>query len=382
MKAYAATRHVLVITGMRRTGKTTLLKRMLSEVRSENKAYFDLENVSDRDFFDRKNYDAILFDLEQRGLDTKKKLYLAIDEIQFLPNITSVIKYLYDHYTIKFFVTGSSSYYLKNLFTQSLAGRKIVFELFPLDFGEFLTFKNIAHKENRIFSHIFSRAEYDRLHPYYEEFIEFGGFPEVMLTKNRDIKKELLRDIISSYINIDIQSLSDFRKGADVYNLVKILASRTATRLDYSKLAKLSGLARPTVESYIDFFEKTYLITRIPVFTRNTDREIVKARKIFFCDNGLMNILAENSSGVKFENALFNQLRQRGDIRYYALKNGSEIDFIFNSKMCIEAKESPIRTDLGVLTRLSRIAKLKEMHLIGRHEVSRFDKYVWGGSIH
>lgn len=381
IKAHLGTKSVVVLTGMRRTGKTTILKHILSEIRSDNKAYFDLEKISDREFFDRKNYDSILLDLAQRGLEPKKKLYLCIDEIQFLPNITSVIKYLYDHHRIKFFATGSSSYYLKNLFTQSLAGRKIVFELFPLDFCEFLTFKDVPHREGSFLKNAFSRAEYERLRFYYEEFIEFGGFPEVVLTKSKVLKKEMLNDIISSYINIDIQSLADFRKGKDIYNLIKMLASRCATRLDYSKLASMSGLSRPTVESYVDFFEKTYLITRVPVFTRNTDREIVKARKIFFCDNGLMGILAQNSSGVLFENALFNQLRHKGEVRYYALKDGSEIDFILDGTMALEAKESPTGVDLNTLARLSRIAKLKKIHLVGRYEVPRFNDYIWGGAI-
>ena len=145
LKKYIREKQVIVITGMRRVGKTTILKQILSEIKSDNKAYFDLEKLSDRNVFDQNNYDNILLDIESKGIDIKNKIYLAIDEIQFLPNITSVIKYLYDHYDIKFFVTGSSSYYLKNLFTQSLAGRKIVFEIFPLDFGEFLTFKEITY---------------------------------------------------------------------------------------------------------------------------------------------------------------------------------------------------------------------------------------------
>ena len=87
-----------------------------------------------------------------------------------------------------------------------------------------------------------------------------------------------------------------------------MLASRVGARLDYNKLASLTGLSRHTVEEYIGFFEKTYLISRVPVYTHNTDREIVKAKKVYFCDNGLVDILAENSSGSKFENAFFNQI--------------------------------------------------------------------------
>jgi len=381
IKKYVGVKQVIVITGMRRVGKTTILKQLLSEVKSENKAYFDLEKLSDRDVFDQKNYDNILLDFEGKGIDIKKKIYLAIDEIQFLPNITSVIKYLYDHYNIKFFVTGSSSYYLKNLFTQSLAGRKIVFEMFPLDFGEFLIFKEIFYKEKNPFMGKFSEFEYERLKFYYEEFINFGGFPEIVLIKKEELKKELLNDIISSYVNIDIKALSDFRKDKEIYSLIKMLASRVGTRLDYNKLSSLIGLSRHTVEEYIDFFEKTYLIYRVPVYTNNTDREIVKAKKVYFCDNGLLDILAENNSGSKFENAFFNQIRHIGDVRYYALKGGSEIDFILDKKIALELKESPTKNDLSDLMRLSKIAGIKKYHLVGRKNVPKFDDYVWGGDV-
>ncbi|MBU1663346.1 ATP-binding protein [Patescibacteria group bacterium] len=381
IKKYLNVKQTIVITGMRRVGKTTILKQILSEIKSKNKTYFDLEKLSDRSVFDQKNYDNILLDLERKGIDIKKKIYLAIDEIQFLPNITSVIKYLYDHYNIKFFLTGSSSYYLKNFFTQSLAGRKIIFELFPLDFGEFLIFKEVYFKEKNPFKEKFSEFEYERLKFYYEEFINFGGFPEIVLAKKQELKKELLNDIISSYINIDIKSLSDFRKDKEIYSLIKMLASRIGARLDYNKLASLVGLSRHTIEEYVDFFEKTYLIYRVPVYTRNTDREIVKAKKIYFCDNGLVDILAENSSGSKFENAFFNQIRHIGNVCYYALKNGNEIDFVLNKKIALEAKESPIKIDLNNLARLSKIAELKKYYLIGRKNVFGFNNYIWGGDV-
>lgn len=383
IKKYIRYRQVIVITGMRRTGKTTLLKQILADIPSGNTHYFDLEKISDREFFDRKNYDIILLDLERRGIDREKKIYLAIDEIQFLPNITSIIKYLYDHYDIKFFVTGSSSYYLKNLFTQSLAGRKVLFDLYPLDFGEFLTFKQVsyANTKDSPFRDQFSEDEYEMLRFYYEEFINFGGFPEVVLTRKQEAKRDLLNDIINSYINIDITSLADFRKDKEIYQLIKMLAFRAATRIDYNKLASLVGLSRHTVEEYVDFFEKTYLIARVPVFTHNTDREIVKSRKLYFCDNGLMGILTEQSSGVKFENAFFHQIRHFGEVRYYALKDGSEIDFVLNKKIALEAKESPTQSDQKDVARLSTIAGIKKYHLVGRHTTPKFSNFIWGGHI-
>ncbi len=112
---------------MRRTGKTTLVQHILSEIVSANKVYIDLQRADNRNLFAEKNYENILLELAKNGLDIQKKMYIAIDEIQLVPEIPSVIKYLYDHHDIKFIITGSSSYYMKNLFSESLAGRKKIF---------------------------------------------------------------------------------------------------------------------------------------------------------------------------------------------------------------------------------------------------------------
>jgi len=381
LKTHLRTRQVTVLTGMRRTGKTTLVKHLFSEIASKNKRYFDLERVDHREFFSRKNYDDILRSLELDGLTTKHRLYLVLDEIQFLPPVISIIKYLYDHHNIKFIVTGSNSYYLKNLFTESLAGRKKIFELFPLDFEEFLTFKKIRSKPINFLKNKFDKFIYERLKIYYEEFIEFGGFPEIALASSLSEKKDLSSDIISSYIDIDIKTLVDFRRGKEIYTLIKMLAARTGTRLDYLKLSQLTGLSKLTVRNYIDLFEQTYLIFRVPVHTKNIDREIVKAEKIYFCDNGLLDALADTSSGSKFENAIFNQLRHFGEIRYWSLKSGREIDFVLDEKTALEAKETPTDSDKKNLEKLASLAGLKKSRLIGRHPSPKFENYIWGGDI-
>lgn len=381
LKKHLENRQITVITGMRRSGKTTLIKHLLSEIDSENKIYIDFQRIDNRELFSQKNYDNITLELERRGLDSRKKIYIALDEIQLIPEAAGALKYLYDHRDIKFIVTGSSSYYLKNLFTESLAGRKKIFELFPLDFGEFLVFKNIVFKKESFLDLEFSGAEYERLKSYYEEYIEFGGFPEVVLAATEADKKDLLNDIISSYVNIDIKSLVDFRKNKNIYNLIKMLAGRAGTRLDCTKLSRLAGISRHTVSNYIDFFEKTYLIARIPVFTKNPDREIVKAQKIYFSDNGLLNILSDLSGGAKFENAVFCQLRHKGEIRYYSMKSGLEIDFVFQGSIALEAKETPVEKDLKELSALAEKAGLEKCRLLGRYTSPKFSNYIWGGMI-
>lgn len=372
---------VTVLTGMRRTGKTTAIRHLMESLKSENKIYLDLESMDNRVIFSQKNYDSILNSFGQKGLDLSKKCYVFLDEIQFVPDSPSVMKYLYDHFGVKFVVTGSSSYYLKNLFSESMAGRKQIFEIFPLDFGEFLTFKKVTFKKENFLDFKFSPAEYARLAGYYEEYVTYGGFPEVVLARTNTEKKDVLNDIINSYLNIDVKTLADFKSMKNIYNLLKMLAQRAGTKLDYAKISRLAGMGWNTVQNYIEFFEKTYIISRVPVFTKNADREIVKAQKIYFCDNGLLDILADTNSGSKFENAVFCQLRHCGKLQYYSLKNGREIDFILDEKVALEAKESPIETDQRKLEDLSRKAGIKKSRLIGRLQVPNFENYIWGGNI-
>lgn len=374
-------KQITVLTGMRRTGKTTLVKELLIKINSANKLYIDLERIDNRELFAAKNYDAIIYALKQRGVDFSRRVYLILDEIQLVRNIASALKYLYDNYDIKFIVTGSSSFYLKNLFSESLAGRKKIFELYPLDFGEFLTFKQVPFAPGDFLKTRFAAAEYERLKPYYEEYIEYGGFPETVLAAKTANKQDLLQDIISSYINVDVASLADFRRRDGIASLIKMLASRVGTRLDYAKLSRLSGLSRLTVKNYLDFFENTYLIFRAPVHTKNADREIVKAKKLFFCDNGLLGVLGDVSGGSKFENAVFAQLRQKGEIKYFSLKSGREIDFIFDNQIALEAKETPTVADQKELSDLSGQAGISQIVLIGRYHSPDFKDYIWGGDI-
>lgn len=381
IKRHLKERQVTVLTGMRQTGKTTIVKELLSEIKSDNKLYLDLERLDNRDIFSQRNYEAILNSLKQYGINPAKPAFIALDEIQLVPALPSAIKYLYDHYRIKFIITGSSSYYLKNFFSESLAGRKKIFELRPLDFSEFLTFKKVPHADEPWLNKKFNQAEFNRLSAYYEEYINYGGFPEVALNDKAEIKKDLLYDILDSYVKIDVKTLADFRDVSNLEKLLKLLAARVGTKLDYAKLSRLTGISRPTVVNYIDFLEKTYVIFRLPVYVKSRDREIVKAPKLYFCDNGLLNILAEASSGAKFENAVFNQLRAGGELKYYSLKNGKEIDFIINGAVAVEVKESPLANDLKSLRNLAVMAGVKESRLVGRYQVPNFNDYIWAGEI-
>ncbi len=380
LKDHLDRRQITVLTGMRRTGKTTLVKQLMAESTLRQKLYIDLERIDNRALWAETNYETIILALTQRGLRFDEPVLLALDEIQLVPNLPSVLKYLYDTYTIKFIVTGSSAYYLKNRFTESLAGRKKLFEIYPLDFKELLTFRGIqATSLTWPEATRFVRAEYERLKSYYEEYVLFGGFPEVVLAEVTADKQDLLSDILSSYINFDILTLSDIRDPANLYKLIKLLGSRIGTKLDIAKLTSLVGLARQTVENYLDLLEQSYLIRTVPVVAKSPDREIVKARKLYFLDNGIASLTGDLGSGARFENAVFNQLVHRGDVAYYQLKSGREIDFVVNQAIGLEVKETAAEGDLKQVQTLGQNLALTHHYVVGRHPLRIFDGYIWGG---
>ena len=318
--------------------------------------------------------------MSQQGTDFSQKVLIAIDEIQLVPNLPSVLKYLYDTYDIKFIVTGSSAYYIKNLFSESLAGRKKIFEIYPLNFGELLSFNNInALQMNFEESGKFVTSEFERLKMYYDSYINFGGFPEVVLAGSIAEKKDLISDILSSYINFDLTVLSDIRNPTNIYKLIKLLSVRIGTKLDVSKLTSVMGITRQTVENYLELLEKSYLIRTIPVLSASPDREIVKAKKVYFLDNGIASSFGELGSGAKFENAVFNQLMHKGEVAYYQLKTGREIDFILDQFQCFEVKETATESDLKNVQSLAQNLKIDNSYVIGRHPSKIFDGFIWGG---
>ncbi len=382
LKQHLENKQVTVLTGMRRTGKTTLVKQLMAESSIRQKAYFDLERMDNRLLFSEANYENIIARMKQEGINFSEKVLIAIDEIQLVPNLPSVIKYLYDTYNIKFLLTGSTVYYLKNQFSESLAGRKKIFEVFPLTFHELLSFKGITFIPQTHFTkQVFIQAEYERLKFHYEEYIQYGGFPEVVLNDKISDKKDMILDILSSYMNIDINFLSDFKKSTEIYQLIKLLAVRVGTKLDIAKLTSVTNLPRAAVDNYLSLFEESYLIKTIPVTAISPEREIVKAKKIYFLDNGIASISADLSSGAKFENAIFNQLNALGDLSYYQLKTGKEIDFILDREKTFEVKETATISDFKNLQYLSKNLNIPENFVIGRHPNQQFDGFLWGGFI-
>lgn len=365
------TSEIVVLTGMRRTGKTTLYRQIFEQIRSSNKAFIDVENPINQKIFEEVDYNNIWANLKPLGINSPQKAYLFLDEIQAKPEIVPAIKYLYDHYQTKFFVTGSSSFYLKNLFPESLAGRKITFELYPLTFQEFLIFKNqvkefagsFALKDKKKNEIVFEKTK-----KYYDEYLEYGGFPEVVLAKQIAQKKEKLNDIFKSYFEKDVRSLASFKDLSVFRDLLLLLLQRIGSKLDISKLAAEVKVSRDTVYSYLSFLQSTYFIFLISPFTKSIDRKVSGAKKVYLCDNGLVNQFAKVSEGNLLENAVFHNLLSSGPICYYQKRGGQEIDFILaEKKIGLEVKANGQPSDLKRLKKIAQVLGLEENYLVTKN---------------
>jgi hypothetical protein len=370
----------VVITGMRRVGKTTSLTWLLDQIDSPNKIYLDLERLDYRAVFEEKNYDLVLNFFRNRGLNPDQPLTVALDEIQYVPNLPSVIKYLSDHYRIKFLLTGSSSFYLKNYFTESLAGRKIVFEMSPLTFGEFLDFRGVTYRRHSDFADMrFDPHEFERLKDFYEDYLLYGGLPSVVLETRPNVRKDILNDIFSSYINVDVRALADFQKIGELQKLLRVLALRVGNKVDSAKLMSVVGLSRPTLTQYLEFLEKTYVIALVPAYAGG-DKPATLGKKLYFCDNGIAGILAQLSEGALFENAIFNQMRHYGNLSYLAKGSEYEIDFILGDT-AFEVKYHPTLSDAQKLNRIAGKYDLAAKWVIGKFPTPSFNDFLWGGLI-
>lgn len=373
IERHIKSREIIVLTGMRQVGKTTLYRMIFDGIKTKNKIFLDMENPIDQKIFEEDDYNNIISNFKRLGADTKKKMYVFLDEIQAMPEIVRPIKYLYEHYDIKFFVTGSSSFYLKNVFPESLAGRKYVFEIFPLDFEEFLVFKDVDKKFYTALNEKDRNKDmivYEKIKKLYDEYMEYGGFPAVVLAQGIEEKKMKLKDIFKSYFEKDVKNLADFREIKALRELILLLMQRTGSRLDITKLASEVGVSRETIYSFLSFLGGTYFVHFIEPFSRNVDREISGSRKVYLSDNGLLNNFAKISEGALFENSVFLNLKKYGKINYYQKRIGGEIDFVIDKKIAIEAKMKGTESDLKKLEKISASLGIKQYYLITKD----FDK--------
>ena len=176
-----------------------------------------------------------------------------------------------------------------------------------------------------------------------------------------------LKDIFTSYFEMDVRRLADFRQLSVFRDMLLLLMQRVGSKLEISKVASEIGMSRETVYSYLSFLQGTYFIFLIPPFSRNVDREVSGTKKVYFCDNGMINLFGKVSDGSLRENAVFQNLRHYGRVNYYQKRSGAEIDFILpDERMAFEVKKRGHEQDYRRLEKLCHSLNMKEGYVISQ----------------
>ena len=357
----------ILLLGSRRSGKTSLLRLILGELKKRDTpesqiVFFDLENQLIADELNAiEDYDLIPLFLQSRGADIKRRVFVFLDEVQYLNNASGFIKYSVDHHpNLKFIVSGSASLSVKKVFSDSMVGRVYNFPVRPLNFLEFLDFKGEAQlvkvlKESPLRFDGLSDVSVNRwektfrfygkeLSRLFARFCCFGGYPEVVLSKTDEEKKKILGRLYSEYVRKDIQHLREIRQVAAYNNLVRLLAGQSGQLVNDSELAISLKITRPTVNRFVFLLNETFIIKMISPYSKNPRQEIIKTPKVYFEDTGIVNLLNDNfqelsrhsSKGNLVENTVFAQLIKSGvdpafHLHFWRTKPGAEVDFIIQT---------------------------------------------------
>ncbi|MEK6672353.1 MAG: ATP-binding protein [Nitrospirota bacterium] len=390
IKKYLHTDDIIVLHGARQVGKTSILYYLEHQLKSQKKiTYFiDLEDSRFVKILDA-GVDDFLRLLREDGIhiDSGKKVFVFIDEIQYLKNPSSFLKLIADHQKgIKLIVSGSSSFAIKTKFKDSLVGRTVNFEIFNLSFKEFLLFKKYLFEEGKVYT----SKKIDELRGLFKEYILFGGYPKIVLTHETERKEKYLQQIIDTYVKKDIRDLADV-KDIDKFNkLLEALASQSGQQLNITELSNTTRIAKQTIEKYLFIMENTYIIKLVRPFSRNIRSELFKLPKIYFYDTGLMQMLwlkglQKEIIGNVFETAIFAELIKkynRESVFYWRTKDKKEIDFILkikNDLLPIEVKLNFEQFNFSIIQYFNShymVNKYKVVSLTGTPK-SKFCVYPW-----
>lgn len=329
---------IAFLIGPRQSGKTTLMKILQDNLGKEDQPSLYLS----LDFeYDRQHFNSQQDLLKKIGLEIgKKRGFVFIDEIQRKEDAGLFLKGIYDlGLPYKFIVSGSGSVDLKAKIKESMLGRKRVYELYPVSLFEFVNFKTGYKYEDRL-DEFFSLggAEPDTL---LLEYLNFGGYPRVVLEDELKQKIRTIDEIYQGYIEKDISYLLKVEK-IDAYGLlIKVLADQVGRLLNNSELSNTLGISLPTLKNYIWYAEQTYVLQRLTPYFRNIRSEISKSPTVYFSDPGLRNYMLgifgnltrPDDIGFAFQNLVFLILKEKlrwtnAKIHYWRTKSGAEIDFV------------------------------------------------------
>jgi uncharacterized protein len=335
---------ISIILGARQTGKTTLIKHLLAE---KNSTYFNLDIDVDK----QRLLSASSLDPEKAIKSLGGKKFIIIDEAQRLPEIGKITKGWYDSGvdSSKIILLGSSSLDLLNKSAESLAGRNEKIYLPPLTFQEII-------EDQDWYSPDFTREAIQthfsgQIAEILIQSIVFGNYPEAAATGG---KREYLINLISDYIFKDVLQFGLIKMTEPINKLLSMIARQIGSEISVNELAGSLGMARQTVERYLDLLEQTFIIFSLPAFSTNPRKEITKSKKIYFWDTGVRNALlndfslnpARSDIGALWENwvvsefAKFNLLQGKSyNLYFWRSKAGAEIDLVVQQDDKINAFE-------------------------------------------
>lgn len=269
---------VLVLTGPRQVGKTTLVRRFIE--RSGGKALY----ATGDDVRVQEAWGSMRLDRLQELVEGYQ--VVVIDEAQRVPNIGVSLKLLVDAATpVRLIATGSSSFQLSGQLGEPLTGRQVALELFPVSQSEFLAIRN--------------RGE---LRTHLEEHLIYGSYPEVATAETLSEKRRLLDELVGSYLLKDVLELERVKSSKILLDLLRLIAFQIGSEVSHAELGTQLGLDSKTVARYLDLLEKGYVLFNVRGFSRNLRKEITKKSKYFFYDTGVRNAVIANFNGVETRN--------------------------------------------------------------------------------
>jgi len=324
LRKYLDFKQIIILTGLRRVGKTTLMKLIIEEQINDGIEPNHILYVSLDDYLLHKNnIIEIVNEFRQiHKIKIEEKIYLFLDEITYKEDFHVQLKNIYDSQNTKLFVASSSASMLRDK-KASLTGRAITIEIKPLDLEEYLYFNGITIK----------KRDKQLYKTHFLEYCKVGGLPENVLNPNREYLMNLVDDIIQK----DITAFHAIKNHQIVRDYFTLLMERSGKQLSINKIGKILGISPDTSKRYLGFFESTYLIHLLPRWGK-TNQQLLSAKKIYTSDLGIKHMfMGKRDLGSYFENYIYLLLRSRKTL-YYLYENTTEIDFITEDKILIESK--------------------------------------------
>lgn len=330
IKKYINNREIIAIVGARQCGKTTLMRYIFDGIKNKNKNFITFE--------DRNILELFVKDIEGfiekhiKGID-----FLFIDEFQYAQQGGKQLKFIYDTQKTKIIISGSSAIDLSIQSIKYLVGRILVFQLNPFSFEEYLNFKdNKLCKMKKL-----SEPIINEINNYYNKFAIYGGYPRVVISKDSEEKKDVLKNIYNTYFLKEVKEILQLPEDFKLSKLIKILAIQMGGLINYNELSSVTGFGYHDLLKNINILKKTFIcIESRPYFT-NKKKELVKSPKLFFLDSGLRNFIINNFQGLDErtdqgalnENFIASELiKKETELKYWRTKAGAEVDFIIEKE--------------------------------------------------